>query len=105
MASGSLYATRTDSRDVPPVLISASTTLRPPDRGKDVDADQNLPAVCIVGWPATGACPTGTLWDPGSAGCVVPPLTGSWGIRCVGGVVSAARPESKLCSLIIIVLV
>ena len=38
VASGSLYATRTDSRGVPPVLISASTTVRPPDRGHYLDS-------------------------------------------------------------------
>ena len=38
VASGSLYATRTDARGTAPVLISASTTLRPPDRGMSLDS-------------------------------------------------------------------
>ena len=78
LPSGALYVTRSDALPTtPPTLVGDTLTatdvrLAPPAVPVTSNADLYTPAVCLVGWPATYACPSGLLWQPPS-----PSLPGS----------------------------
>ena len=101
-----LYVTRSDALSTTaPSLVgntmsATNVRLQAPLSSDATKADKYLPSVCLVGWPASYACPTGFVWQPPAptqpAGMCTPSISfgdSSWGIACPDGIPYRESPS------------
>ena len=81
-------------------LPATHVRLQAPLSSDATKADKYLPSVCLVGWPASYACPTGFVWQPPAptqpAGMCTPSISfgdSSWGIACPDGIPYRESPS------------